>query len=120
MAVELYVDALPLTDAEPLDAIEDAERYRLVSIEAASAPDGCVGRDWFVYRILQGVNAITGYRQGSRAQVSAEVDTILAGLNGRRRWSSAKPISRSRRGAGRPKTASEASASEPHSTDAPQ
>ena len=54
--------------AEPVEETIDAERYRLVSIEAAGAPAGCAGRDWFVYRILQGVNAITGYRQGSRAQ----------------------------------------------------
>jgi hypothetical protein len=118
MAIELCVSNPSAAEAH--DAIEDAERYRLVSIEAARAPDGCAGRDWFVYRILQGVNAITGYRQGSRAQVSSEVETILAGLNGRRRWSSSKPTSRSRRGAGRPKTAAAASGSESHSTDAPQ
>lgn len=95
MATELCASSTPA--AESLEALEDAERYRLVSIEAARTPDGCAGRDWFVYRILQGVNAITGYRQGSRAQVSAEVETILAGLNGRRRSSSSKPASRSRR-----------------------
>ena len=116
MAIELCVSNPSAAEAH--DEIEDAERYRLVSIEAARAPDGCAGRDWFVYRILQGVNAITGYRQGSRAQVSAEVDTILAGLNGRRRWSSSKPLSRSRRGAGRPpKNAAQSSTAEPHSSD---
>jgi hypothetical protein len=95
--------------------LEDAERYRLVSIEAAGAPPGCAGRDWFVYRILQGANAITGYRQGNRAQVAAEVETILNGLNGRRRWSSNKPLSRSGRGAGRPKGSSQAAKLEPPS-----
>jgi hypothetical protein len=117
MAIELCVSNPSAAEAH--DAIEDAERYRLVSIEAARAPDGCAGRDWFVYRILQGVNAITGYRQGSRAQVSSEVETILAGLNGRRRWSSSKPVSRSRRGAGRPKDSTR-STSEPRSTEAAQ
>lgn len=114
MAIELCESSTPAE--ESLDAIEDAERYRLVSIEAARAPEGCAGRDWFVYRILQGVNAITGYRQGSRAQVSSEVETILAGLNGRRRWSSSKPTSRSRRGAERSKATSQASVSEPQDT----
>jgi hypothetical protein len=88
-------------DAEPAEDVVDAERYRLVSIEAASAPEGCAGRDWFVYRILQGVNEITGYRQGSRAQVAAEVETILKNLNGRRSWGSSKPLHRSERGTGR-------------------
>lgn len=92
-------------NAEPADEIRDAERYRLVSIEAASAPAGCAGRDWFVYRILQGVNAITGYRQGSRAQVTAEVETILEGLNDRRSWGSNKTTHRSERSAGRRRSA---------------
>jgi hypothetical protein len=69
---------------------DDNERYRLLSIEAVRAPAGCAGRDWFVYRITQGDNAITGYRQGERAKVNAEVATIVDGLNGRRQWAKAK------------------------------
>lgn len=111
MTAPVELDAARVDDS-------DAERYRLVSIEAASAPAGCAGRDWFVYRILQGVNAITGYRQGSRAQVAAEVEVILTGLNGRRRWSSSKPLSRSGRGAGRPKGGSQAQATEAPPADA--
>jgi hypothetical protein len=64
--------------------IADRERYRLVSIEVAPAPEGCSGADWFVYRIAQGANEITGYRSGTRESVRAEVDTIVAGLNDRR------------------------------------
>jgi hypothetical protein len=66
------------------------EGYRLVSIEAVRAPPGCGGKDWFVYRITQGENAITGYRRGDRDRVGAEVDTIVAGLNGRREWTKRK------------------------------
>ena len=84
--------------AAPLDdengAVADRERYRLVSVEVAPAPEGEAGADWFVYRITQGINEITGYRSGTRESVRADVDTIVAGLNGRRAW---KPGSRAQR-----------------------
>jgi hypothetical protein len=73
------------------------ESYRLVSVESVRAPAGCAGRDWFVYRIAQGANDITGYRRGDRAAVNAEVETIVAGLNGRRSWAKSKPSSRAQR-----------------------
>ena len=76
---------------------EDDQCYRLVSIEAVRAPEGCAGRDWFVYRIAQGENAIVGYRRGNREQVGADVDTIVAGLNGRREWANRKKKSKARR-----------------------
>jgi hypothetical protein len=81
---------------ETADAGPD-ESYRLLSIESVHAPEGCAGRDWFVYRIAQGANEITGYRRGERAAVSAEVETIVAGLNGRRSWAKSKPTSRAQR-----------------------
>lgn len=102
-------------DSEQLGGGEDGEGYRLVAIEAARTPEGCAGRDWFAYRIAQGKNSITGYRQGSHANVSAEVETILAGLNGRRRWNKGKPISRVERRAAnaRRQAAQRASATAP-------
>jgi hypothetical protein len=69
--------------------------YRLISIETVRAPEGCAGSDWFVYRIAQGPNEITGYRHGSRAAVNAEVETIVAGLNDRRTGS--RPSSKTQR-----------------------
>jgi hypothetical protein len=42
------------------DEVGDDRSYRLVSINAAHAPDGCSGGDWFVHRIAQGGNGITG------------------------------------------------------------
>lgn len=69
--------------------------YRLVSVEAVEAPEGCAGQDWFIYRIMQGANAITGYRRGQRAAVNTEVEDIVAGLNGRRGWR--KPASKAQR-----------------------
>ena len=72
-----------------------SETYSVVSIEPVPAPEGCAGADWFVYRIGDGVNGITGYRCGTRAAVSAEVETIVAGLNDRR--SRVKPASRAQR-----------------------
>jgi hypothetical protein len=75
----------------------DSERYRLVSIEAVRAPEGCAGGDWFVYRIAQGINAITGYRRGSSERVNTEVETIVAGLNGRRQWTKTKSDAKAER-----------------------
>jgi hypothetical protein len=67
------------------DSVAD-ERYRLLSIAAVRTPDGCVGGDWHVYRIAQGENGIAGYRRGSLALVTAEVESIVAALNERRQW----------------------------------
>lgn len=74
----------PTTDAQ-------GEDFRLVSIKATQAPSGCAGRDWFVYRIAQGPNIITGYRRGDLATASADVETIVTALNGRRRSTKPKP-----------------------------
>jgi hypothetical protein len=70
---------------ENTESVLDSQRFRLVSIAAAHAPTGCVGRDWLVYRISQGANSITGYRRGSLEAVSADVERIIDALNERRR-----------------------------------
>ena len=57
--------------------------YRLISIDPTSAPSGNTGGDWLVYRIAQGGNVVTGYRRGSRRNVSAEVARILTAVNER-------------------------------------
>jgi hypothetical protein len=75
----------------------DDECYRLVSIGTADAPDGCAGKDWFVYQIAQGGNAITGYRCGSLESVSADVQSIVSSLNGRRNWPRIKSSSERQR-----------------------
>jgi hypothetical protein len=73
-------------DATPaaLGGPDDDERFRLVSVTTTSTPSGCIGRDWFVYRISQGKNVITGYRRGDSKAVRDEVDRIVVGLNERR------------------------------------
>jgi hypothetical protein len=71
------------------------ESYRLLSIDAVRAPQGCTGNDWHIYRISQGENGITGYRRGNLTQVKAEVETILTALNERRQWSKRKAAPRS-------------------------
>jgi hypothetical protein len=84
------------TEAENAARDEDSgddQCYRLISIEAADAPDGCSGGDWFVYRIAQGDNGITGYRCGNLEGVSANVRSIVTSLNGRRNWARIKPAS---------------------------
>jgi hypothetical protein len=65
----------------------DAEAYRLVTIRPVAAPEGCLGRDWLVYRIAQGTNVITGYRRGDVQTATADVEKIIVGLNERRVWS---------------------------------
>ena len=75
--------ALPLKNAD--DAC-----YRLVSIDAVRAPEGCTGGDWHLYRIARGDDGITGYRRGDLRSVTAGVETIVEGLNGRRQWAKGK------------------------------
>jgi hypothetical protein len=65
-------------------ADEGDEPFRLVSIDPTPAPAGSAGRDWLKYRIAQGPNMITGYRQGSRIEVTADVERIVVALNERR------------------------------------
>lgn len=81
----------------PDDESADGERYRLLSVDAVRAPDGCTGSDWHIYRIAQGDNGITGYRRGALARVTAEVENIVVALNGRRFSAKGKPAAGSER-----------------------
>ena len=71
--------AAPETPTRPI-----ANAYSLEHIEKAPAPDGCAGKDWFRYTITQGVNKITGYKQGSQRAVTKAVKEIVLELNERR------------------------------------
>ena len=71
--------------------------YRVVSVESAATPEGCAGRDWFVYRIMQGTNGITGYRRGNRESVRGDAETIVVALNERREWKKNKLSPKDRR-----------------------
>ena len=73
------------------------EEYRLISIDAVRAPEGCVGHDWHTYRIAQGENAITGYRRGDSAHVRVGVEAIVIALNERRQWTKSKVTTPSQR-----------------------
>ena len=59
------------------------EVYRLVSIEHSTAPAPGVGDDWLVYRIARGANVLTGYRRGTRARVTFDVEKIVEAINQR-------------------------------------
>lgn len=59
------------------------ELYRLVSIERTSAPAPGVGGNWLVYRIARGANVVTGYRRGTRASVTLDVEKIVEAFNER-------------------------------------
>ncbi len=73
--------SLPIEAAAEVAKSDD---YRLVSIRHATAPSGASGKDWHVYSIAQGTNLITGYRQGTIASVTEDVERIVSGLNERR------------------------------------
>jgi hypothetical protein len=77
--------------ASPAQDAGNEEAYRLVTIEPVRAPEGCTGRDWLIYRIAQGDNLITGYRQGDLRAATAEVDKIVVALNERRIASKGRP-----------------------------
>jgi hypothetical protein len=100
--------------APALEEPSDDEAYRLVSIATTRAPAGCVGRDWFSYRISQGSNWITGYRQGDLQTVTDEVDKIVIALNERRQGT----MGRRRPKPGRPPAAAaRAQAAEPEDVE---
>lgn len=92
-----HVDTSETGGAVRRDESADDERYRLISIDAVRAPEGCSGTDWHIYRIAQGENGITGYRRGDFAGVTAEVETIVSALNERRQWPKGKAPSHSQR-----------------------
>ncbi len=62
----------------------DRLEFRLLSIERHAPPAGGDGNDWFVYKISQGENVITGYRRGSIGTVTEDVRKVVEGLNERR------------------------------------
>lgn len=71
--------------------------YRLTEVESVEAPHGCAGADWYIYRITQGVNAITGYRRGNHESVRGDAETIVVALNERREWKKLKVSPKDRR-----------------------
>jgi hypothetical protein len=96
------VEETGTTDAQggavaPSDQGADAEMYRLVSIDAVRAPEGCTGGDWHAYKIAQGENGITGYRRGDLVRVRADVGGIVAALNERRQWTKRKAVTSTER-----------------------
>jgi hypothetical protein len=60
-----------------------AASYSLISIDPTTAPSGNTGDDWLVYRLAQGNNVVTGYRRGSRQNVTTEVERIVNAFNER-------------------------------------
>jgi hypothetical protein len=70
-------------EANRTATVAPPEVYRLVSIERGSAPAPGVGDDWLVYRIARGANVLTGYRRGTRASVTFDVERIVEAINQR-------------------------------------
>ena len=59
--------------------------FEIVSIRSVVTPSGLSGSEWHRYEICQGINSIVGYRSGSADNVREAVESIVAGLNHRRR-----------------------------------
>lgn len=59
--------------------------FEIVSIRSVAAPGGAAGNDWYRYEISQGENTIVGYRAGGIDKVTVAVESIVDGLNERRR-----------------------------------
>jgi hypothetical protein len=72
------VSAVEVTDTSGGDG------YRLAGIDKTAAPSDSNESDWFVYRIAQGANVITGYRRGELRAVTADLERMVKGLNERR------------------------------------
>ena len=96
-----HVENVPTIDAR-IDAAKPDENagdesYRLMGVDAVRAPEGCVGSDWYIYRIARGENWITGYRHGELPRIRADVEDIVTALNGRRKWAKSPATSKSHR-----------------------
>lgn len=66
---------------EPHAALSGA--YRLIGISPVAAPSGSEGQDWLQYKIGQGGNVVTGYRQGNIHSVTLELHQVVEDLNER-------------------------------------
>lgn len=63
---------------------QNDEPFQLLSVQRADAPDGGQGKDWACYKISQGPNIITGYRQGTLTAIKRAAEEIVVALNERR------------------------------------
>jgi len=99
-------------DSTAPSAADIDESFQLDSVNTTKAPSGCTGRDWFVYRISQGRNVITGYRQGELKAVRQEIEQIVVGLNERRHTRKERP------GPKRGRPAAQGAAAPKHDSDA--
>ena len=60
------------------------EDYKIVSVQPTEPPTNVDGTNWHSYLIMQGTNAIRGYRQGSLSSVTKAVKELVFLLNERR------------------------------------
>ncbi len=58
--------------------------YELLSVRESAPPTGSEGSGWYSYQISQGTNTITGYRQGTRKAIEADLRETVVALNERR------------------------------------
>lgn len=63
---------------------QNDDPYELLSVDRSDPPSGGQGDGWCRYRIAQGPNVITGYRQGSVNATKRAAEEIVMGLNERR------------------------------------
>lgn len=58
-------------------------KYRVVSVEKTTAPEGLPGDNWHLYVIGQGTSRIEGKKPGSLKAVTLHAETVTEDLNSR-------------------------------------
>lgn len=66
-----------------MDSQVDDFKYRVDTVEPASAPDGMPDDVWHSYVIVRGKSKIEGLKPGSRFDVTQHAETVAEGLNER-------------------------------------
>ena len=57
--------------------------YEIKTIDKADPPPGAEGDDWYRYEIAHGTNSISGYKQGTLAEVKVAMEENVVLLNER-------------------------------------
>lgn len=64
--------------------IDRSRHFRVALVEKAAVPQGGKGEDWYRYVLESGNAAITGWRRGSRQEITQHARRCMEELNARR------------------------------------
>lgn len=83
--------------ATELEGSTRENRYRVVIVEKAVAPEGMPGGNWHRYVIGQGRSKIEGLKPGSLSAVTQHAETVAEDLNARAAGGSSAYAARKRK-----------------------